>query len=180
MSHPNAKTECLPVRSTPCSLLGSFLQCIGTKSPYSAPLDVPSVKLSHGVFGCLTQFCVCVCVKANGDKKQPWVAVMLEYVFTFGFQAICLNIATTQGVLTRRFRDCFRHVLKHHGIVWPAVTGSRHLMSFGRGFKPLSGFAASREFCHKDRTMVACLTDRCRAIFAAISCEGGEACRGSC
>ena len=64
----------------------------------------------------------------------------------------------TVGVLTRRFRDGFLHVLKRHDIVCPAVNGLRNLRSFGRGFKALSGFTGSREFCHRDRIMVACLT----------------------
>ena len=78
---------------------------------------------------------------------------MLEYIFTFGFQASFLNKAMTVGVLTRRFRDGFLNVVKHHGIVCPG-----HLRSFGRGFKALSRFTARREVCHRDRIVIACLT----------------------
>ena len=146
--------------------LSAALQCTGTKSPYLVPQAVPNMKLrgcavSDDVLASLTRF-VCQDKWRWGTKQTAdrctWVAVMLEYIFTFGFQASFLSKAMTVGVLTRRFRDGFLHVLKHHGIVCPAVNGLRHLRSFGRGFKALSGFTASREFCHRDRIMVACLT----------------------
>ena len=149
------------------SSLSAALQCIGTQSPYLVAQVVPSVKLrgcaaGDDVLASLRRF-VCQGKWRWGTKQTAdrctWVAVMLEYIFTCGFQGSFLNKALTAGVLTRRFRDGFLHVLKHHGTVCPAVNGLRHLKSFGRGFKALSGFTASREFCHRDRFMVACLTD---------------------
>ena len=114
------------------SSLSAALQCIGTQSPYLAQV-VPSVKLrgcaaGDDVLASLRRF-VCQDKWRWGTKQTAdrctWVAVMLEYIFTCGFQGSFLNKALTAGVLTRRFRDGFLHVLKHHGTVCPAVNGLR-------------------------------------------------------
>ena len=89
--------------------------------------------------------------------RCTWVAKMLEYLYTFGFQRSFLSRTMSVGVLARRFRDGFLHVLKHHGTACPTVSGRRHLRSFGIGFESLSGLAASRDFVHKDRILVTCL-----------------------
>ena len=52
-------------------------------------------------------------------------------------------------------------MLKHHGIVCPAVNESMAYTTSGpsvEGSRHLAGFTASRECCRKDRIMVACLT----------------------
>ena len=59
------------------------------------------------------------------------------------------------GVLVRRFRDAFLHVLKHHGVDCPTLQAIRYLRSFGFGNQ--SGIAASREFVHGDEILAVCL-----------------------
>ena len=141
------------------------LMCIGTKSPSLIPQPVPSFKISgccvsDAVIGSLTEF---VCQdrwrwgSTSTVDRCTWVAMMLEYLYTFGFQGSFLSRTMSVGVLARRFRDGFLHVLKHHGTACPTVSGLRHLRSFGIGFKSLSGLAVSRDFVHKDRILVTCL-----------------------
>ena len=74
--------------------------------------------------------------------------MMLEYLYTFGFQGSLLSRTMSEGVLARRFCDGFLHVLKHHGTVCPTVSDLHHLRSLGTGFKSLSGLAASRDLGH--------------------------------
>ena len=88
--------------------------------------------------------------------RCTWVVMMLEYLYTFGFQGSFLSRTMSVGVLARRC-DGFLHVLKHHGTACPTVSGLCHLSPFGIGFKSLSGLAASRDFVHKDRILVTCL-----------------------
>ena len=82
--------------------------------------------------------------------RCTWVAVMLEYIFTFGFQfqASFLNKAMTVGALTRRFLPARTEASRH------CVPCSQWLTP-GRGFKALGGLPRAESFA---RIMVACLT----------------------
>ena len=143
--------------------LKTALRCIGTRSPSLVPQLVPGLKLrgvslSDAVVGSLVEF-VCQDKWRWGAKRTAeqcaWFAVMLEYVLTYGFQRGFLIRSMSLGVLVRRFRDAFLHVLKHHGVDCPTLQAIRHLRSFGFGNQ--SGIAASREFVHGDEILAVCL-----------------------
>ena len=121
------------------------LMCIRTKSPSLIPQPVPSFEISDccvsdAVIGSLTEF-VCQdrwCWGSTSTVDRcTWLVMMLEYLYTFGFQGSFLSRTMSVGVLARRFRDGFLHVLKHHGTACPTVSDLRHLRSFIIGFNLL-------------------------------------------